>query len=187
MSILSGIHVLIGLVAVIVGCVIFARRKGDARHRVLGWWLTACLLTSLAAILLHGLHKPSPFLAYAGVIFAGVVAAVLVSRFRDRVPGWRAWHGALMSFSMLGATVAIGGVVGGVLRGVGNGPDYFRMFNVVIAVVTTAGIWLIFTRPVIWGGATASRERRIRIWATTGMILVSAGLILGQYLLLIRV
>ena len=66
----------------------------------------------------------------------GVVAAVLASRFRNKIGAWRSWHGALMSLSLLGAVTAIGGVIGGLALGVGRGTVYYRMFNGVIVIFT---------------------------------------------------
>src|SRR5207249_7579473 len=94
----------------------------------------------------------------------GLMAAVLASRYRRRLPDWRSWYAALMSFSMLGAAVAIGGVVGGMALGMGKGPAYYRMFNLVIVCFTAVGLTIINTRPVIWGLLVADRPRRVRLW-----------------------
>jgi uncharacterized membrane protein len=183
MSPLSIVHVLLGLVAVIMGCVIFALPKADSRHRVLGWLYLGCALTGLTAIIVRGLSDPTPFHGYAVVIMAGLIAAVLVSRFRSRVPAWRSWHGALMSFSMLGAAVAVGGVVGGLVLGVGKGPVYYRMFNAVIVCFSTTGLWIINARPVLWGCAIKPRERTVRFWFSGLVAMVSVTLVLAQWIL----
>jgi len=179
MSFLSWVHVFVALLAVGIGVAIFAFRKGDRRHRLLGWGYVAFMLTSLVAILVRGATQPKPFHGYAVVTAAGIVAAVLASRLRVRAPSWRPWHAALMSFSMLAAIVAIGGVVGGALIGVGTGPVYYAMFNTVIAGLTLVGLWIINTRPVIWRGHPA--ERRVRAQFTALVTILTAALVLAQW------
>lgn len=183
MSLLSIVHVLLGLVAVIIGCVIFALPKADSRHRILGWLYLGSALTGLTAIVVRGLSDPAPFHGYAVVIMGGLIAAVLVSRFRSRLPAWRSWHGALMSFSMLGAAVAVGGIIGGLVLGVGKGPVYYRMFNAVIVCFSIAGLWIIRVRPVLWGYVPGPRERRVRLWFSGLVITVSVALVLSQWIL----
>jgi len=122
---------------------------------MLGWLYIGCLLTSLTAIIARSFSHPTPFHGYAAVVVGGLMAAILASRFRNRLLAWRSWHAALMSFSMLGAAVAIGGVGGGVALGVGKGPAYYRMFNAVIVCVTAVGLWIIDTRPIVWGRLVA--------------------------------
>lgn len=186
MSSLSIAHILAALVAVGIGVGIFASRKGDRRHRVLGWWYVGLMSVGLVAILVRGATTPRPFHGYALIIALGIVAAVLASIFRSHIRSWRAWHAALMSFSMLGASVAIGGVVGGLAMGLGNGPAYFRMFNVVIVVITLAGLWLILTRSVIWGARPNELARTTRLHFGIGALAVSAGLVISQWALLSR-
>jgi hypothetical protein len=140
------------------------------------------MLTSLAAILIRGATQPRPFHGYALVTAGGVMAAVVASRLRARLPSWRAWHAALMSFSMLAAIVAIGGVIGGVIIGAGTGAVYYRMFNTVIVVITLLGLWVINTRTIIWRDKTAG-ERRARLQFTAVVLTVSAALVLAQWLL----
>jgi len=184
MSGLSIVHVLAAFVAVCIGLAIFALRKGDRRHRRLGWAYVGLMSLGLLAILVSGLRGPRPFHGYALIVALGIAAAVLASRNRHHIAGWRAWHAALMSFSMLAAGVAMGGVVGGVAMGLGNGPAYFRMFNVVITLMSLAGIWLIVTRSVIWGAQPNERDRAVRVRFGTGALAVSAGLVISQWALL---
>src|SRR5687767_13357355 len=98
MSLLSVVHILAALLAFGIGLTLFALRKGDRRHRFLGWGYVAFMLMSVVAILIRGIAQPRPFHAYAVVTLAGVIAAVLASRLRLRMPSWRAWHAVLMSF-----------------------------------------------------------------------------------------
>jgi hypothetical protein len=130
----------------------------------------------------QGLSHPTPFHGYAALITGGVVAAVLASRFRSKIGAWRPWHGALMSLSLLGAVTAIGGVIGGLALGVGRGPVYYRMFNGVIVIFTGIGLWIINTRPVIWGRQPTPEHRKVRLWFTAAAITMSGALVLAQWI-----
>jgi hypothetical protein len=88
-----------------------------------------------------------------------------------------------MSFSMLGAAVAVGGVIGGLVLGVGKGPVYYRMFNAVIVCFSMTGLWIINARPVLWGGVIKPRERTVRIWFSGIVATVSGALVLAQWIL----
>lgn len=181
MSPLSIAHILTALVALGAGVAIALMRKGTRRHRILGWSYAGLMLIGLVAITIAGRDDLSPFHGYAVVVALALLGAIGVSRWRRHVPGWRAWHAALMSFSMLAACVATGGVIGGVALGLGEGPGYYRMFNVVIAVVTGLGLALIATRPVIWGPKPAARERTIRRRYAAAVVAVSTALIVSQW------
>lgn len=184
MSGLSLVHIFAALAAMIIGTVIFAVRKGDRRHVVLGWMYVVLMVTGLVAILLAAGRSARPFHWYALIVTCGVIAAVAISRLRARYPGWRSWHGALMSFSMLSGVVAVGGVIGGLALGLGSGPEYYRMFNVVILVVTGTGLGLLLTRPVIWGRTANGRDNSSRARFALGAVAVSVSLIASQWLLL---
>ena len=180
MSFLALFHVLAGLAALIAGCAILGLRKGDRRHRRLGWIYVVAMLASLGAILLNGLRGPAPFHAYAAVVACGIVAAIVATRRRDRIAAWRSWHAALMAFSLLAAAIAVGGVAGGLILGVGRGPVYYRMFNAVIVVGTVAGLWFLGTRESVWGRQLRPAERRARLWFTGIVATVSGLLVLAQ-------
>lgn len=75
MTALRLLHVLSGLAAVVAGWAIVGLRKGDPRHRRLGWAYVGCMLVSLAAILAQGLRRPTPFHGYAALVASGLVAA----------------------------------------------------------------------------------------------------------------
>lgn len=81
------------------------------------------MASSLIGILTARMDHPRPFLGYA----------VAVSRIRRREPAWRGWHGALMSMTLLGATLAASSIVGGVLIGDGGGARFYQSFNGLIA------------------------------------------------------
>jgi uncharacterized membrane protein len=179
---LALVHILAGLLAVALAITVFCLAKGDRRHRLFGWCYVVLMLTSLAAILIRGVSQPKPFHGYALIVAAGLVAAVFASRLRDRIAAWRTWHALLMSFSTLAAIVAIGGVIGGAVLGVGKGPAYYRMFNCVIAVITLAGLWVINTRSVIWRPPSIGPDRTARLWFNFTAVGMSAALVIGQWL-----
>ena len=85
-----------------------------------------------------------------------------------------------MSFSILGAFIAVGGVIGGVVMGVAKGPAYYRMFDVVIMLFTCAGLLPINTRHVVWGRHVTPRDGRVRAWFSGGVVLVSLALAVAQ-------
>jgi uncharacterized membrane protein len=178
MSPFSVFHISAGLVALTVGFLIIGLRKGNHRHRVLGWIYVASMLASVIAIFVRG--KLVPFHGYAAVTAGVVVAGVAATRFRRRLTAWRSWHGALMAFSTLAAVVAVGGTVGAPAVGASNGPPYWRMFDVVIVCFTIIGLWIINTRPVIWGRRVGPDERRVRLWFTGFVVALSVALVLTQ-------
>jgi uncharacterized membrane protein len=180
MSSLALVHVALGLVVLALGAMIVAARKGDARHRRFGWAYVSCMAVSLVAIVVAGRDHFAPFHAFAGAVLLALVIAGSAPRLRRSVRAWRIWHGALMSFTLLAALIAVGGVAGGVLIGVGKGPAYYRMFNVVIGVMTLIGLTVVATRPVIWGHNVAPHAARARIVFATLVVCASAALIVAQ-------
>jgi hypothetical protein len=54
------------------------------------------------------------------------------------------------------------------------------LFNIVIAGLTLAGLWLINTRPVIWRDRSVAMLR-VRSRFTVFVVTVSAGLVLAQW------
>ena len=79
--------------------------------------------------------------------------------------------------------MAIGGVVGGLALGVGKGPVYYRMFNMVIVCLSVVGLWIINMRPVLWGHVVGPRERRVRLWFSGLVVTISVALVLAQWTL----
>ena len=180
MSSLALVHVALGLAVLALGAMIVAARKGDRRHRRLGWAYVACMAVSLAAIVAAGRDHFAPFHAYAGAVLLALVIAGAAPRLRRGVRTWRIWHGALMSFTLLAALIALGGVAGGLLMGVAKGPAYYRMFNIVIGVLTIVGVAVVATRPVIWGRAVLPHAARARIVFATLVVCASVALIGAQ-------
>jgi uncharacterized membrane protein len=147
----SVIHLACGSVSLVIGLVLTGLRKGDRRHRWLGWTYVVAMAIALCGILIGTRAHPHPFAGYAVLTILVLAAAVTASRLRKRFTSWRAMHGALMSMTLMGAIMAALGVFGGAALGAGSGPAFYRLFNGVIAVTTVAGLGLILTRPVIWG------------------------------------
>ncbi len=179
MSNLSIVHTLAAFVSVLVALFIFGMRKGDRRHRLLGWIYVGTLFTSLVGIIVRTFSSTHPFTFYA--IFAACVllTAVLVVRQRKSIQTWRAWHAALMSLTFLGSFMAIGSIVGGII--VGNGPAFYRVFNGVIIVFTLVGLWWINTRPIIWGAAPGQPQKMTRIYFSMLVVASSALLVVAQF------
>jgi uncharacterized membrane protein len=178
---LSLFHLGAGLLAVLAACVIFALPKGSRLHRVLGWTFVVAMGASLLAILVRTALAPRPFVVYAGGVLLVLVAAVAMTRARRRVVAWRAWHGALMALSCLAALMAMGGLVGGVALGATSGPAFYRQFNVVIAVLTVAGLAFIAMRPVLWGRVPRPAEATARRRYAALVLASSAALVAGQW------
>jgi hypothetical protein len=109
-----------------------------------------------------------------------IVVAILIVRFRRQVSAWRSWHGALMSLTVMGSLMAMASIVGGVLVGDGSGPAFYRMFNGIIVVATALGLWLINTRPVIWGRQPTSEAQRARLRFTALAVAASLLLVIAQ-------
>lgn len=179
MSPLSITHALIGLLALLLAAGILARRKGDRLHRLLGWVCVCALVLSLAsAILLGIMHVFDAFDVYAVVSLLSLGGAVAASRYRTRVSDWRFWHGALMCFTVLTGVAAFSGVIGGVIIGDGNGPRYYRLFNVLILIVTAVGLLLVNWR---LGKLLLSGKSRRPLWYyNAGVALITSLLVAAQ-------
>jgi uncharacterized membrane protein len=174
---LSLLHLLASLAALLTGSWMARLPKGDRRHRRLGWWYVALMATGLAGIIVARWSRPRPFVGYAVLTLAVLGLAVAASRLRARVGTWRAWHGALMSFTLLGAWVAAASIVGGGLIGDGSGAPFYRLFDALIAVGTV--VVIINTRRVIWGRGGA--ERRSRRWYSALVAGSALALIAAQW------
>jgi uncharacterized membrane protein len=179
MNPLSLLHLVAAAAALVIGFIMVRLPKGNHRHRVFGWWYVGLMSIGLIGILIRRWRDPHPFLAYAVMILIVLAIAVAVLRGRKQLPTWRAWHGSLMALTLLGATLAASSVVGGALIGDGSGAPFYRLFNVLIAFGTLAGLGIINTRRVLWGQTT--RVRAARWWYSTLVIASSAALIAGQW------
>lgn len=179
MSPLSITHALIGLLALLLAVVILPRRKGDALHRRLGWVCVCALALSLASAILLGLiHVFDAFDVYAVLSLVSLGGAVAASRYRTRVPDWRFWHGALMSFTVLTGVAAFSGVIGGIVIGDGSGPRYYRLFNILIVIVTMVGLALVNWR---LGRLLSPGRPKTPLWYyNAGIVLITSALVAAQ-------
>lgn len=179
MSPLSIVHALIGLLTLLLAIGILLRRKGDRLHRQLGWVFAGGMsLALLSAITLGILHVFDAFDVYAVAALAALLGAVAASRYRERVPDWRFWHGALMCFTVLTAVAALSGVIGGIVIGDGSGPRFYRLFNILIVTVTLSALLLINWRLGKW--IAPGRPRRPLWYFNGGVALVTAFLVIMQ-------
>ena len=175
----SLLHLVAALAALVIGLLMLRLPKGNHRHRVLGWWYVGLMSSGLTSIVLRTWSRPHPFMGYAVMILIVLSTAVTASRYRSRVPTWRAWHGALMSLTIMGAMIAASSIVGGVIIGNGSGAPFYQMFNILIAVGTVAGLGVINTRRIIWG--RANPERVARRWYSALVVASSTALIAAQW------
>ena len=181
MPLTSLVHRGAGALALLVALAIFALPKGSRLHRWLGWTYVVAMGASLLAILVRTAFAPRPFVLYAVGVVAVLAIAATLPRVRRRVAAWRAWHGALMALTTLAALIALTGIIGGVLVGATSGPPFYRQFNVVIAVLTAAGLAFIALRPVIWGRAPRPQEQSARRRYAALVLVSSALLVAGQW------
>jgi uncharacterized membrane protein len=180
MGILGLLHAISGLGALLVAMAIIALPKGSRVHRVLGWTYASLMAVGLVAILVHTRNAPPPFAGYAVFVIGLLLVAIAVSRYRARIAAWRAWHGALMSLTILGALMAFGSIVGGLAIGASSGPPFYRLFNVIIIAMTALGVVLIASMRVIWGRQPRPAEQIARIVFATLTIASSLALVLAQ-------
>ena len=87
----------------------------------------------------------------------------LVVQLRRRRSAWRAWHGALMSLTIMGALIAFGSIVGGLAIGASSGPPVYRLFNIIIVALTALGVTFIVSMKLIWGRQPRVPEQRARV------------------------
>lgn len=186
MSPFSIIHAALGLATLGIAAAVFLMRKGERRHRVLGWAYASLMIVSLAAILVRDANW-RPFHGYAAFILCAVAAAVAASRWRGAIgASWRAWHATLMSLSALAALIATLGVIEGLIIGPQDAAGFYRAFNITIAVCTAAGLWFINTRTVIWGRDIARRTRTARTAFSALVAITSSSLIWSQWAMFAR-
>lgn len=172
----SWVHLIGAVVSLIAGLLIFRLRKGDRRHRVLGWIYVLGLGSSLVGIVIRTAPHPRPFAAYAVFCLLLITASIAASRFRDRVDAWRSWHASLMSLTYVGSAMAALSIAGGVLVGASSGPAFYRMFNVLIVAVTGVGLWLINTRRAVWPNPSVDPVRTAR-FRFSALAISAAGLL----------
>jgi uncharacterized membrane protein len=183
MSLLGLVHALLGLGSFVIGCVLLGLKKGDRRHRLLGWLYLGTLGPGLLAILAQGLRRPAPFHFYGALVTLALAAAVLVVRSARRPEAFRSWHGALMCFSLLGSALAMGGVLGGLWLGQATSGAFYRLFNGIILAGTGAALWPLYRWRALWGRAPAAPQREARRGAVALIATASLALVAAQAVL----
>jgi uncharacterized membrane protein len=168
-------HMLIGSGALLLGIAIIISRKGDRRHRLLGWIIWPLLLIATLSGIDFGLKTGDPFYFYAMFVLLTLFAGIGASRFRARIPHWRIVHAGSMSIALMSAAMAFGSVAISMALGNTSQPVFYRIFNPVIAATTIAGML------ALRGSLARSMPSRIH-WSLQSVIaLSSAALIAAQW------
>ena len=144
------LHVLLALAALLFGTLVVLRRKGNARHRLLGRaYLISMLGLNVTALLnyeLFGYFGPFHWMALFSL--ASVLAGYLVVR--GKRPGWKHAHAYFMTGSYVGLLAAA------VAEVASRVPGWQFGLSVVIssALVILAGVVLMLRTipPIIQGG-----------------------------------
>jgi hypothetical protein len=72
----SLLHLVAALAVLVIGLVMLRLRKGDRRHRVLGWWYVCLMSIGLIGIVIRTWSRPHPFMGYAVMILIVLSTAV---------------------------------------------------------------------------------------------------------------
>lgn len=117
---LGTIHAALGLVAVTLGLVVVAMRKGTATHRRLGLLYTfAMVLLNATALMIYDLFgRFGPFHVLA-LVSLGTLTAGVVPVWLRRPRGWLDLHARFMSWSYAGLIAAFFAEIGVRVPGVG--------------------------------------------------------------------
>ena len=177
----SLVHIGFAFASLVVGLVMLGLRKGDPRHKLLGWIYVATMSAGLAGILVRTSGDRRPFAFYAILMLAVLAAAVAAIRARRRMPSGRAWHGALMSMTLMGSIMAALSIGGGVAIGASAGPPFYRLFNAIIVVVTLAAMAVIVSSAVIFGRPARAELAAARLGFGALVVASSAALVLAQW------
>jgi hypothetical protein len=180
-TVLSLTHAGAGLLSVLVAIAIFRLPKGSARHRQLGWIYVVSLGVSLIGIMIRTAGHIAPFMLYAFLTAGVLLGAVVIVRVRTLSTVWRAWHAGLMSWTVMASAMAMFSIVGGVIVGAGNGPVFYRMFNIVVIATAAAGLAIISRRPVIWGRPVGPAERSARLRYSALVAASAVFLVIAQW------
>ncbi|MEL6678558.1 MAG: DUF2306 domain-containing protein [Pseudomonadota bacterium] len=143
------IHLLAVLLAVVIGGWVLWRRKGDARHRLLGRsWVALMGVGALSSFWVREINAGgfSPIHALAAWTLFSLVAGVVAIRMRDRLPNAvRIHRGFLQSLYATGILIAGGftflpeRLLGRLTFG-----ETFPWINLVfVAVVAVGGVWML--------------------------------------------
>ena len=179
MSLLSLLHLGASVIAFGVAIAIFQLRKGDPRHRLLGWIYTVAMVVSIGGITIRTASQLRPFAIYGIGVLIALGFAVWIARNRRMGPTRIAWHSGLMVATFLGTAMAIGSIVGGMAVGAANGAKFYVVFNLVIATFTVVALMIIHRRAVMWSALSGEslRATRLKLYGlilSTSMLLIIA-------------
>lgn len=105
------VHLVFVVAAVVLGGVVLFRRKGDARHRVLGRaWVGAMAVAAVSSFWIVEINAGgfSPIHALSAWTLFALVAGVVAIRSRGRVPNAIHWHKRFLQ-SLYASGLAIAG------------------------------------------------------------------------------
>ena len=153
---LGSLHWICASAALLLAAAVFARRKGTASHRTLGWIYVACMLILNAAALgvyqITGIWGPFHWLALVSLatLCAGMLPAIRRSAGRWQT-GWLGYHSHFMAWSAIGLAAA-----GASQLAVQIYPNWYAVI-LATGLTMVSGSWLI--RRHIPGAIRAGRPR----------------------------
>lgn len=106
----GAVHVMLAVLCLILGPVIFLRRKGDARHRLLGRiWASMMLVVNVSALLTYDINgRPNMFHIFAVInLIALIPGIIFIWRYkRSRKAQHLLMHRKLMVWAYFGLAAA---------------------------------------------------------------------------------
>lgn len=107
-TLISWTHIAAALLAMVLGAVVLLRRKGDRRHRILGYgYVSAMVLVNLSAFGLYGLFGTfGPFHVAAIISLLTLLAGMRAVLSRPHKPDWLVTHLTYMYWSVIGLYAA---------------------------------------------------------------------------------
>ena len=147
MQTVGQVHLALALLALFLGPVVFAGRKGSVPHRVLGYvFVAAMLIVNLSALMLYGLTGGPNFFHFAAIMSLATLLPAIYFAWRARLkrsPRAFVAHGILMCWAYFGLVMAF--VAEAVTRQLpfllhGDGA-WARFFIFLGVTMTVAGWW----------------------------------------------
>lgn len=146
-SLTGGIHAALAVICLLLGPVIFLRRKGDKTHKLLGRsWALMMLVLNVTALMTYELHgRPNLFHFFAVVnLIALIPGFVFIRKYqKSRNPKHLAQHQEMMAWAYFGLAAA------GVWQGVTTLlrfdmlPMHPKFFMPVMGVLTGLAAWIL--------------------------------------------
>lgn len=143
----GGVHTALAVICLLLGPVIFLRRKGDKAHKMLGRiWASMMLVLNITALMTYELHgRPNLFHFFAVVSLAALIPGfVYVKKYqKSREPKHLRQHQELMIWAYFGLAAA------GVWQGVTTLlrfdmlPLHPKYFMPIMGVLTGLAAWIL--------------------------------------------